>query len=317
MYRSNRTIPYSKSFFSLLIMMLMLPAWASQAAEPAAASEPVQTSESDMFVSERKCKSCHKEEYADMGTNIHSKMAYWNEETQVCQTCHGPGKAHTKDKNNPDKILNPLKLGSELANEQCLSCHDNAESQQHWSGSAHEAMDVSCVSCHSVHDNDGHQAMLIEESISETCYSCHIEQRAFTLKRSAHPIRDASRMDGLGKMECTDCHNPHGTQAENLISANSVNDKCYECHQEMKAPVLWEHSAVKESCLNCHNPHGSNHEMMLTAKQPRLCQQCHEQGRHQTIAGETGGFFVTNRGCSNCHAQIHGSNHPGGVKIKR
>jgi predicted CXXCH cytochrome family protein len=26
---------------------------------------------------------------------------------------------------------------------------------------------------------------------------------------------------------------------------------------------------------------------------------------------------VTNRGCSNCHAQMHGSNHPAGVKLKR
>jgi predicted CXXCH cytochrome family protein len=80
--------------------------------------------------------------------------------------------------------------------------------------------------------------------------------------------------------------------------------------------VLWEHSIVKENCLGCHNPHGSNHEMMLNAKQPRLCQQCHEQGRHQSIAGQPNSFLVVNRGCSNCHASIHGTNNPSGIKLK-
>lgn len=293
-----------KSFFTCIAVMLTLQAWAATESEPEA------------YVRDTLCASCHKDKAAGLKNNIHSQTSYWDAEAKGCQSCHGPGKAHAKSK-DPAKILNPAKLDAEQASAQCLSCHENAREQQYWAGSPHEAMDVSCVSCHSVHNAGNHEAMLKEESIPETCYGCHSEQRAFTLKRSAHPIRDASRGSGQGKMDCTDCHNPHGSQAENLISANSVNDKCYECHQEMKAPVLWEHSAVKENCLNCHNPHGSNHEFLLTAKQPRLCQQCHEQGRHQTLAGEENSFFVTNRGCSNCHAQIHGSNNPSGVKLKR
>jgi predicted CXXCH cytochrome family protein len=99
-------------------------------------------------------------------------------------------------------------------------------------------MDVSCVSCHSVHNNDNDK-MLVESTEAETCYGCHAEQRVFTLKRSSHPISDIARFDNSGEMNCTSCHNPHGSQSESLISANTVNDKCYECHQEMKAPVLW------------------------------------------------------------------------------
>jgi predicted CXXCH cytochrome family protein len=85
----------------------------------------------------------------------------------------------------------------------------------------------------------------------------------------------------------------------------------------MQAPLLWEHSPVKENCLNCHNAHGSNYEALLASRRPRLCQQCHEAGRHQTVAGEATSFLVLNRGCSNCHAQVHGSNHPSGLKLKR
>jgi cytochrome c5 len=30
-----------------------------------------------------------------------------------------------------------------------------------------------------------------------------------------------------------------------------------------------------------------------------------------------GGRYVFNRGCTNCHSQIHGSNHPSGVRFQR
>ena len=118
-------------------------------------------------------------------------------------------------------------------------------------------------------------------------------------------------------MSCSSCHNPHGSQSEKLISANTINEKCYECHAEFQAPVLWEHSPVKENCLNCHNPHGSNYPNLLVTQRTRLCQECHEAGRHQSLAGQNISFLVLNRSCSNCHAQVHGSNHPAGLKLKR
>jgi DmsE family decaheme c-type cytochrome len=265
------------------------------------------------FIGDKQCKMCHNAEVTNFASNIHAKAAPNASGAETCESCHGPGQKHKSTKSKAD-ILNPATLGNELASTQCLSCHQ--KDARHWAGSSHDAMDVSCASCHSVHDNT-HPDLLTKSTVDETCLSCHTEQRAYTLKRSTHPLNDLSRSDGQGNMTCSSCHNAHGTQTESLISANSINDKCYECHEEMKAPLLWEHSPVKENCMNCHNPHGSNNENLLVAKEPRLCQQCHEQGRHQTLAGEKDSFFVTNRGCSNCHAQVHGSNHPSGVKLKR
>lgn len=266
------------------------------------------------YVGAKTCLGCHEKMTKTFEKNIHSKAKYWDAGAKSCESCHGPGSSHAES-GDPAKIQNPAKLSVEDASKACLSCHKNAMGQRYWQGSAHESMNVSCVACHSVHNNNG--KMLKESSEAATCYKCHPEQRSFSMKRSSHPMRDSSKGNGQGKMSCSSCHNAHGTQTGKLIAANSINDKCYECHQEKKAPVLWEHSPVKESCLNCHSAHGSNHEKMLTAKEPRLCQQCHEQGRHQTLAGEAGSFFVINRGCSNCHAQIHGSNHPSGQKLKR
>jgi DmsE family decaheme c-type cytochrome len=227
-----------------------------------------------------------------------------------CETCHGAGGQHAE---SDGEIL--LTLRSE-ASEACLSCHDGNLAQRYWQGSAHESQDVDCLSCHNIHN--GHDSLLQTRFEPDTCYECHVEQRAYAYKRSKHPLRDSSHSKNQqAKMNCSSCHNSHGSQSDKLIAANSVNDMCYECHQEMKAPVVWEHSPVKENCLTCHNPHGANHEKMLAFKEPRLCTQCHENGRHQTLAGQAGTFMVMNRSCSNCHAQVHGTNHPSGLKLKR
>jgi len=266
------------------------------------------------FVGDEVCGSCHQGKAAELDQNIHSKQSLWDASAGGCESCHGAGGDHAASA-DPAKILNPAKLDAETASAQCLTCHDGDRKRAYWQGSSHEASDVSCVACHNTHDSNS--GMLTKTTEQETCFGCHAEQRALSQKRSSHTVRDVSHADGAGSMTCSDCHNPHGTQSDSLIDANTTNDKCYECHIEKKAPVLWEHSPVKEDCLSCHNAHGSNHEYMLNAKRPRLCHQCHAQGRHQTVAGEGGSYINTNRGCSNCHAQVHGTNLTSGVKLKR
>jgi DmsE family decaheme c-type cytochrome len=99
-----------------------------------------------------------------------------------------------------------------------------------------------------------------------------------------------------------------------MLIDNSVNDNCYRCHAEKRGPVLFEHPPVKENCLNCHSPHGSMHESMLVAKQPRLCHNCHINSRHPSEPRVATNRFVFNKSCVNCHSEVHGSNHPGGVR---
>jgi DmsE family decaheme c-type cytochrome len=126
---------------------------------------------------------------------------------------------------------------------------------------------------------------------------------------------------GEGKMECTSCHSPHGSANEKLLIASSVNETCFSCHTEKRGPFLWEHAPVVENCANCHDSHGSNKEKMLKVARPRLCQQCHAGTGHPTqprIVGRPSDVpFVFNRACSNCHFNIHGSNHPAGAFFTR
>ncbi len=135
--------------------------------------------------------------------------------------------------------------------------------------------------------------------------------RAETWKASHHPIRE-------GKIGCADCHNPHGSSQEGMLRAATVNEQCYQCHAEKRGPFLWEHPPVRENCLNCHTPHGSNHLKLQRTSVPFICQQCHANTRHPGTMYDgsflAGGARASNRefnrACLDCHAAIHGSNHP-------
>jgi DmsE family decaheme c-type cytochrome len=100
----------------------------------------------------------------------------------------------------------------------------------------------------------------------------------------------------------------------------SLNDNCFRCHTEKRGPFLWPHQPVVDSCKNCHDPHGSNHEAMLLVAKPRLCQMCHIESRHPTnpyVRDTASAKFLLGRSCVNCHANIHGSNHPAGFTYTR
>ena len=125
-------------------------------------------------------------------------------------------------------------------------------------------------------------------------------------------------------MACTACHDPHGSTAEFLLARQNVNETCYACHAEKRGPFLWEHAPVAEDCTECHAQHGSSQPGMLKQRGPLLCQQCHSQAGHPSIvqgnaalSAGTPSSYLLGANCLNCHAQIHGSNHPSGAFFTR
>ncbi|MBI5201751.1 MAG: DmsE family decaheme c-type cytochrome [Elusimicrobia bacterium] len=272
------------------------------------------------FVGAETCIGCHADKESSFKHSVHG-LAWPNAKgidfSRSCETCHGPGSLHAAaggDKSNADffTINNPREKKGPDASKTCLQCHQGG-TRMHWSGSTHDAKNVSCVQCHSMHAekvNDGKSPMLTKASVEQTCFQCHADKKA-QIKKSAHmPI-------GEGKMTCTSCHNPHGSPDEKLMAKNTVMETCYECHADKRGPFLWEHPPAREDCRNCHNPHGSHNDRMLITKSNLLCQRCHSNANHPSnnyddinINRKTPQIF--NRGCVNCHSKIHGSNHPGG-----
>ncbi len=245
-----------------------------------------------------------------------------------CETCHGPAAEHVKVQQNEaesDPTLEALRIGPkssvsvEKRNAICVDCHANGNTAL-WDGSVHQMRDVSCVDCHSPHSKFPDYLRAARQD--ELCATCHKDTKVEIQRVSHHPIRE-------GKMECSDCHNSHGSVADKLVSANTANEKCFECHAEMRGPFVWDHAPVQENCMTCHTPHGSTHEKLLTQKGPFLCQSCHSNAGHPGSlyampagsAGQSPYVRLPNMGfsnaCMNCHTSVHGSNSPSGKSLIR
>jgi DmsE family decaheme c-type cytochrome len=293
------------------------------------------------YVGSDTCKGCHEDQSRRFNnTTMGKAMAHprTTDESRGCESCHGPGKAHVEAGGGKDSI--PVRFTKDSKNtvaeqnKACLQCHSRGL-QLFWTGSPHSSRGMSCVDCHQAHQEVRlplsdearfNQPLTENRSLRqmqpELCLRCHQMRRA-QLQRSSHmPYRE-------GKITCTSCHNPHGSPNPKQLIQATVNQNCYSCHAERRGPFLWEHPPVLENCANCHEPHGSTNPQLLKIRTPKLCQQCHNDGQHRSTAyanvmpsagnGTPAGFSnrVVNRGCANCHARIHGSNHPSGNYFTR
>ncbi|MCG6937504.1 MAG: DmsE family decaheme c-type cytochrome [Gammaproteobacteria bacterium] len=250
-----------------------------------------------------------------------------------CETCHGPGvkatifmeeakkagshvgKVRPGEKRPP--ILNfGVKSDEPVAeqNRMCLGCHKGGQ-HIYWQGSVHDNGEIACANCHTIHAVQ--DPVLDRATQADVCYRCHQQQRAEFFKPSNHPVR-------FGQLKCSDCHAVHGSNTASLLVKPTLNQTCYTCHAEKRGPFLWEHAPASEDCMLCHTAHGSIHPALLKKRPPLLCQQCHSQAGHPSVARTTAGLpggnpsgFLLAGSCTNCHSQVHGSNHPSGVKMMR
>jgi DmsE family decaheme c-type cytochrome len=242
----------------------------------------------------------------------------------ACETCHGPSKAHVDDSDVKPAIAFGKDQAARTKSQACLACHQGG-ARIHWSGSTHETHDVACTDCHQIHTTESvvlardiRPEKIYKDNQTQRCFGCHPEIRAELFRRSRHPLLE-------GSILCSDCHNPHGSTTDHLLVKDTLNQTCYQCHAEKRGPFLWEHQPVRESCTNCHTPHGSVNQSLLIARPPWLCQECHMASRHPSSVYDASGlpgFGTPNRallvrGCLNCHSEVHGSNHPSGVRFTR
>jgi DmsE family decaheme c-type cytochrome len=240
---------------------------------------------------------------------------------QACMGCHGKSEAHARKADDgerapPDVVFEAGRTPVAEQNAVCLACHESGL-RMHWQGSRHDVEGVACTGCHAVHT--GHDAVLDKTTQPDACYGCHQNKRAEMHRPSTHPVR-------FGEMGCSDCHNPHGSIGPGLLVEGTVNETCYTCHAEKRGPFLWEHAPVREDCTLCHKPHGSVHANLLKTRAPWLCQQCHLAPQHPSSAYSgtglpgnppSGAQQMLGRACGNCHSEVHGTNHPSGVRKTR
>lgn len=313
----------------LLFSCLAISAWTVVAAQQEKPNAVVMTQEgkaapapaANGYVGRDVCATCHEDISKGLSRTTHgqTETKAWDGAAS-CESCHGPGQAHVDAGGDKNLIRRPATLPPPEQSAICLNCHEKGN-RSHWQGSPHDNRNLSCLSCHRIHhpmDKPVPHALLARGTEFDTCLTCHLKRKAALLKSAHMPLRE-------GSMTCTSCHNPHGSIGPSQLKQESVNENCYSCHAEKRAPVLWEHPPVRESCTICHDPHGSLHPRLQIVKPPRLCQQCHDETRHPTQpyadASAAPEFFpnsrMFDRGCVNCHSMIHGSNHPAGNRFLR
>jgi len=309
-------------------------AWAAAPARDAAQPEAAKPAAAT-YVGNEVCKACHVSQFEKFSQTMMGKIFLYNArnetEKQACENCHGPGSRHVAaggGKGVGGMITFRKDSGEsvEVQNEACLGCHQRG-GQTYWKASPHASRGIACVSCHTLMEKTSGKQLAkladvtpfgVNRAEIEVCGQCHLQRKAQLMRSSHMPMRE-------GKIVCSDCHNPHGAPNPAQLKQTSVNENCYTCHAERRGPFLWEHPPVLEGCTNCHEPHGSVNDRLLKVTDPRVCTQCHIATRHpgtprnlKPLSPTIGpSVFAYNRSCTNCHSQVHGSNHPSGKFFTR
>ena len=291
-----------------------------------AESEPPKQ-EPATYVGNEVCKACHTSQFEKFSQTMMGKIFLFNprdeREKQGCENCHGPGSNHVAagGGRGVGGLITFRKDSGESARAQngvCLTCHQRGI-QTYWEASPHAGRGLTCVTCHTLMEKttDKQLAKVGEKTPFydrraeiEVCGQCHLQRKAQLYRSSHMPLRE-------GKLVCTNCHNPHGTPNPSQLKQTSVNENCYTCHTERRGPFLWTHPPAFENCANCHEPHGTNNPQLLKVRMPRVCDTCHVTSRHPTTPTLLNSVRDFNRGCTNCHSAIHGSNHPSGDTFLR
>jgi DmsE family decaheme c-type cytochrome len=276
-----------------------------------------QPSDPSLYVGEETCKTCHAdmpskgfvehfESSPHFVTTLDTKKGpQWH----GCEACHGPGKAHVDGGGDKTKIFKFESASTPEINARCMTCHAGGATHMNAINSLHTQNNVSCISCHSPHHATTKDFLLTKKQ-PELCYTCHLQQKSQFEMPFHHRVNE-------GLVQCSDCHNPHGTAGPKQVRTSSTQDAvCFTCHTDKQGPFVFEHEPVKvEGCTSCHIPHGgANAHMLRVSNVNLLCLQCHTNSAPN---GKTGGapgtpsfhsqetFF---KSCTLCHNQIHGSN---------
>jgi predicted CXXCH cytochrome family protein len=233
----------------------------------------------------------------------------------ACESCHPPHASRFP------KLLDAV--GPDL----CLACHGDFEARLATAKYTHKAMESGCDKCHDVHGSN--HAMATTQPVRQQCAGCH--EPLMTLAADAkvkHPAVTDER-------SCMNCHAPHGSALEKLMSDVPAR-LCANCHaKEIKSPRgkvvaampnlqpsdgAHLHGALKDGrCAGCHAPHGGDAADLLTKfysvrfYQPfepqryALCFSCHDANLAQQPTTTTAtGFRNGDRNLHVVHVKLQG-----------
>ncbi|RMG05114.1 MAG: hypothetical protein D6726_01955 [Nitrospirae bacterium] len=287
------------------------------------------------------CAACHSG-HGKRGTPMLRKTV-----PALCYDCHGPeGYAYFSTSNDvyydfQKRYRHPVEETARYHKQTEILPEKDRLVERH----------TSCLDCHNPHvstpsePNAGVPGESLNqfrqksaENISDICIKCHadnlnrpasspdVKEEFDTANQSFHPVLGVSRGRSISVLPelqgktigCTDCHEPHGSDYEDMLRYNySKSDGaetaftyelCYQCHRrdlvigdqgfsEHRRHVVFENA----SCRACHVAHGSKENERLIGFDPLV------------VTPNSKGMLLYERvGTENrCFLSCHGADHNG------
>jgi len=164
---------------------------------------------------------------------------------------------------------------------------------------------MNCSSCHNAHGAIG-ESLNTDERTNDLCLNCHTRyQGPFVFGHA--PVED----------DCTICHDPHGSVANNLLAQNEpfLCLQCHEGHFHMLRESDYSVSEADflandlddkypgETSIGTKNPYEDANNVFTSAATQATADIVN-------IHGDEG--FQTSYGtkCTTCHKVVHGSDFP-------
>ena len=257
------------------------------------------------------CADCHDEVAAGMAHQIHMRIAPFEVAGHAvgCEGCHGDGTRHMES--GDPTLIRTFAEPTEADAAACLECHEQ-KGLPEWHASQHAAEGVLCFDCHTIHT---------ESNPLDRCAGCHADVKTSFQLPSHHPVREGKmscvschdphaateaqlnthqrvndlcfgcHQDKEGPFifehapvveDCRICHDPHGTVADNLLTANE--------------PML---------CLQCHDFHF--HAGLAAGPEDAIDIGGFERANPNGVNGMNIAFTTS---CTQCHSKVHGSDLP-------
>ncbi len=254
----------------------------------------------------QECADCHDEVATGMSHQIHMRIQPFEVggRTVGCEGCHGEGSAHMEE--GDAALIRTFADRSAADAEACMTCHQHrGAGMSEWHASTHSMEGVVCFDCHAIHDT--------KKRPLDSCKGCHQESYAQLELPNHHPVREGRmscvschnphratefqldtdmrlndlcytcHQDKEGPFifehepvveDCRLCHVPHGSVANNLLTANEPM-LCLQCHEfHFHAGLVSPPGAIDVGGTERENPHGT--DSMNVAFTTR-CSQCHSQ----------------------------------------
>ncbi len=163
------------------------------------------------------CRGCHNKE---MNEILGRNRIHWPVVDRVsCQNCHRPHASRESA------------LLKEPGGSLCGECHQDTVERLDRSAVKHKpAMEGNCTKCHMPHSSNN-VFLLDNTSVINLCGACHDWH-----KHSSHPIGEkvADMRNKNLTMDCSSCHNPHGSEHKRVTHYDVKMDLCVQCHERFK-----------------------------------------------------------------------------------